>query len=128
MPKGSAPADALDAQQARLERLQQQEPDAGPSPTDAGAAAPTPATLPLVWQPLPRVRAGDLSYERFLREFALPKQPFILEGASEGWLAATRWVSLEHFQDPSRVNQKQRVSFQHHMPYVADNDIGGGDA
>lgn len=63
----------------------------------------------LVWQALPRVHIQELSYERFLREFALPKQPFILEGASAGWKAASRWADLSYLAE--RVNPKQKVSY-----------------
>lgn len=64
---------------------------------------------PLVWQPLPRVHIQELSYERFIREFALPKQPFILEGASAGWQATRCWGDLSYLAE--RVNPKQKVSY-----------------
>lgn len=40
---------------------------------------------------LPRVPAASLTYARFLREFALPRQPFILTGVGEGW-PANAWT------------------------------------
>ena len=42
--------------------------------------------------PLPRVAAAELTYERFLTDFALPRKPFILEGVGAEWPAATRWA------------------------------------
>jgi histone arginine demethylase JMJD6 len=63
----------------------------------------------LAWQPLPRVHVDDLSYERFLREFALPKQPFILEGASAAWPATQRWQDLSYIAE--RANPAQKVSY-----------------
>ena len=57
----------------------------------------------LAWQPLPRVHVDDLSYERFLREFALPKQPFILEGASAAWPATQRWQDLSYIAERAQL-------------------------
>ena len=37
--------------------------------------------------PLPRVKASELTYLTFLREFALPGKPFILEGVGDDWPA-----------------------------------------
>ena len=64
----------------------------------------------LEWAPLPRVHVSELSYERFLREFALPKRPCILVGASEGWAASERWGDLAYFRQADKVNQAQKVS------------------
>lgn len=46
---------------------------------------------------LPRVSASDLTYERFLRDFALPRVPFILEGVGSDWAASRLWHSLDYF-------------------------------
>ena len=46
---------------------------------------------------LPRVSASDLTYERFLLDFALPRVPFILEGVGSDWAASRLWHSLDHF-------------------------------
>ena len=81
----------------------------GSAAAATGDAAESGAPGGLVWQPLPRVHVDDLPYERFLREFALPKQPFILEGASVGWAAAHRWPDLSYLAE--RVDPKQKVSY-----------------
>eukprot|EP00966_Prymnesium_polylepis_P041562 964777-Prymnesium_polylepis.1 len=52
---------------------------------------------------LPRVHVRDLSYSRFLTEFALPRKPFILMGASERW-PARKWT-LESINNTVRRSQ-----------------------
>lgn len=46
---------------------------------------------------LPRVRMDELSYSRFLLEYALPRVPCIIEGVGVHWPAADRWGSLDYF-------------------------------
>ena len=64
----------------------------------------------LSYLPLPRVDASDLSYERFLREFALPRQPFILTGVGEDWPARSLWRSLEYFLSHGEVDAEHEVT------------------
>jgi len=46
---------------------------------------------------LPRVHIDELTYKRFLSDFALPRVPFILVGVGGDWPAAKRWHALDYF-------------------------------
>lgn len=41
----------------------------------------------------PRVPIGSLSASEFRTRFMLPNLPVLLTGATEGWRAATEWVT-----------------------------------
>lgn len=58
--------------------------------------------------PLPVVDGAKLTYERFLREFALPKQPCIITNLGRDW-AARHW-SPEYFLAHTGVNLEHEVS------------------
>lgn len=63
----------------------------------------------LKWLPIDRVRAEDLTYERFLREYALPGKPFIVSGAGDSWRAMHTW-SLAYFaSEEAGLDQQQLV-------------------
>jgi hypothetical protein len=96
------------------QQLTEQQPSSDSHSSEAEAEAETEAgaeTQAARWQPLPRVHVKDLPYERFLREFALPRQPFILEGASTGWAAAACWRDPLYFLQDGRANPNHKVSF-----------------
>ena len=57
--------------------------------------------------PLPVVDASTLTYERFLREFALPKQPCILTNVGGTW-AARDWT-VEHMLSDDGVDLTHKV-------------------
>lgn len=69
----------------------------------------------LRWQSLPRIPAAELTYERFLIEFALPRKPFVLTGADREWTARERWndpryfLTFPHVFDP--LHEVQVVTF-----------------
>jgi hypothetical protein len=54
---------------------------------------------------LPRVRMDELSYSRFLSEYALPRVPCIIEGVGADWPAADRWGSLDYFLTQAGVER-----------------------
>ena len=57
---------------------------------------------------LPIVDGATLTYEKFLREFALPKQPCIIRNLGADW-AARRW-SPEYFLAHKGVNMEHEVT------------------
>tara|TARA_B110001452_G_scaffold72825_1_gene58906 strand:- start:317 stop:997 length:681 start_codon:yes stop_codon:yes gene_type:complete len=59
---------------------------------------------------LPRRRLADLTYETFLREFALPRQPLIIEGVGADWPAASSWPDLAYFLSHAGVDLEFEVS------------------
>ena len=69
--------------------------DASSSSDQDEVAAAAPPALKLL--PLPRVKASELTYLTFLREFALPGKPFILEGVGDDWPARARWADPSYF-------------------------------
>jgi len=72
----------------------------------------------LWWRPLPRIRAKDLSYERFLVDYAFPKIPFILTGADHDWLARERWTDVGYFLKAPHVNRSFAMTlWTHRRPY-----------
>ena len=59
---------------------------------------------------LPREDISGLSYERFLREYALPRQPVIIEGVGADWPAASAWCDLGYFLGHSGVDLEHEVT------------------
>lgn len=59
---------------------------------------------------LPRRRLADLTYETFLREFALPRQPLIIEDVGRDWPAASSWPDLAYFLSHAGVDLEFEVS------------------
>lgn len=70
----------------------------------------------LRWFPVPRVRAGQLDYVSFLRDFALQGLPVIVEGGGghEAEAARRDWGSLDFFLKSPRVNRDQKSTFWTH--------------
>ena len=68
------------------------------------------AALEEEWSPLPEIDLAKehLSYERFLREFALPKQPCIIRNMGCDW-SARSW-SPEYFLNHPGVDLQQEAS------------------
>ena len=66
------------------------------------------AAMPLL--ELPREHISGLSYERFLREYALPRQPVIIEGVGADWPAASAWCDLGYFLGHSGVDLEHEVT------------------
>lgn len=66
--------------------------------------------------PLPTIDAATLTYERFLREFALPKQPCLITNVGTSW-AARDW-SIEYFLSHEGVDLEHEVS-------IADGGYAG---
>ena len=58
--------------------------------------------------PLPVVDGATLTYERFLREFALPKQPCVITNIGATW-AARDW-SVDYFLAHESVDKEHEVS------------------
>ena len=52
---------------------------------------------------------SELSYERFVKEFAHPRQPFLLTGLHERFPAFSRWDSASHFLKHPDVDLTQDV-------------------
>jgi hypothetical protein len=73
----------------------------GPLPT-LGASASAPGFLSL-----PVVDGETLTYERFLREFALPRQPCIIRNLGSQW-GANRW-NATYFMQHEGVDKDYRV-------------------
>ena len=62
--------------------------------TGAGrAAAAAAAALSTPPREVPRIDAAELTYERFCLVFMEPGLPVIIRGVTEGWSAATEWVT-----------------------------------
>ena len=59
---------------------------------------------------LPREHISRLSYERFLREYALPRQPVIIEGVGAEWPAASAWCDLSYFLSHAGVDLEHEVA------------------
>ena len=60
--------------------------------------------------PLPRVKASELTYLTFLREFALPGKPFILEGVGDDWPARARWADPSYFLEHAGVDLERECT------------------
>lgn len=59
---------------------------------------------------LPREHISVLSYERFLREYALPRQPLIIEGVGAEWPASSAWCDLSYFLSHAGVDLEHEVA------------------
>ena len=59
---------------------------------------------------LPREHISNLTYERFLREYALPRQPLIIEGVGADWPAASAWGELSYFLSHAGVDREYEVT------------------
>ena len=64
--------------------------------------------------PLPVVDASTLTYERFLREFALPKQPCLLTNVGSSW-AAKAW-DVNYLLAHDLVDESHKVHVAHGRP------------
>lgn len=80
-----------------------------PSRTETGPLAETshPSDCGSRYLPLPRVDGTTLTYARFLRDYALPKQPCIITGVGSGW-TANEWT-LDYLLAHEGVNLDQKV-------------------
>ena len=65
--------------------------------------------------PLPREHVSRLTYERFLREYALPRLPCIIEGVGSDWRALDRWRSPDYFLEHEGVD----------LEHVCSVSVGG---
>ena len=54
--------------------------------------------------PLPVVDGATLTYERFLLDYALPRQPCIIRNVGSDWPAASKWQTLGYFLDHPGVD------------------------
>ena len=79
-------------------------------------------------QPMPRERLSELSYERFLREYALPRQPVIIEGVGADWAAASAWHDLQYFLDHEGVDREHEVTVHEGGPGSEECETTVGDA
>jgi len=57
----------------------------------------------LTWGEIPRVHINDMSYKRFLTEFALPRMPVIIVGAGDSWPALQKWRNVSYFLEHQGV-------------------------
>jgi hypothetical protein len=67
--------------------------------------------------PLPVVDGETLTYERFLRDFALPRQPCIIRNIGSSW-AANRW-SVEYMLSHAGVDTEHKVYMAVGFPEAA---------
>lgn len=74
---------------------------------------------------LPRVAATELTYGRFLREFALPRQPFILTGVGDDWKAKSDWTGPGYFLRHGAVCREHEVTVAYGSD---DHEATVGDA
>ena len=91
--------------------------DASSSSSDDEVAVAAPPALKLL--PLPRVKASELTYLTFLREFALPGKPFILEGVGDDWPARARWADPSYFLEHAGVDLERECT-------ISVGAFGGG--
>ena len=59
--------------------------------------------------PLARLKWEEVDYLSFLRDYALPRVPCIIEGVGEDWPASSKWCSLDYFLSHAGVNLEQEV-------------------
>lgn len=72
------------------------------------ASSETAATRDDGFLPLPRIDARYLTYSRFLREFALPRQPCILTDVGGTWAAKENW-SVEYLLAHGGIDESHKV-------------------
>jgi len=83
----------------------------------ASQAGPGPSSLPAGFLPLPVVDGATLTYERFLREYALPRQPCLITNLGPSW-RAREW-SAEYLLAHEGVDQTHRVHMADGPPQEA---------
>jgi hypothetical protein len=67
-------------------------------------------------KPVEERQARDLPYERFLREYVIPRKPLLIHGAVDAWPALSKWTP-QFFKD--RFPEKQvKVSYEASMPFA----------
>jgi len=59
----------------------------------------------LDFQPIPKIHINDLSYERFIEEFALPRMPVLIVGAGDSWPALQKWRQVSYFLEHECANE-----------------------
>ena len=80
-------------------------------------AGPGPSSLPAGFLPLPVVDGATLTYERFLREYALPRQPCLITNLGPSW-RAREW-NAEYLLAHEGVDQTHRVHMADGPPQEA---------
>ena len=76
-----------------------------------------PSASTSTFQPLPRVDGSTLTYETFLRDFALPRQPCIITNLGSEW-EARRWC-VDHFLGHDGVDLNHKVYAAEGLPKLA---------
>ena len=84
---------------------------------DAASQAGPGPSLPAGFLPLPVVDGATLTYERFLREYALPRQPCLITNLGPSW-RAREW-SAEYLLAHEGVDQTHRVHMADGPPQEA---------
>lgn len=89
-------------------------------PAHSGRDHQPPTIPPTGYLPLPIVDGATLTYARFLREYALPRQPCIITNIGRDWPAAKKWTSVRYFEDHDGVDLEHEVQMAKGRPESAE--------